>query len=128
MSEKALTPTECLVIIAYFGFLQSINGKRVNSSVGEGGKGEFGHSRQEKGSNSMERPNYTLEDLLAQVPKDHSNAEKATTASFGPPRKEAGSYPLKRPDYTLKDLLDQITEDNLHEDVDAGPPVGNEVW
>ena len=127
MSEKT-SITECLIIIAYFGFLQSVNGTYVDSAAEDSGIGGFGPSRQEKGSNSMEHPNYTLEDLLAQVPKDHSNTEKATTASFGPPRREAGSYPLKRPNYTLKDLLDQITEDNLHDEVDAGPPVGNEVW
>jgi antitoxin MazE len=30
--------------------------------------------------------------------------------------------------YTLEELLAQSTEENRHEEVDWGPPVGNEVW
>ena len=34
---------------------------------------------------------------------------------------------VSKPTYTLADLLAQITEDNLHDEVDPGPAVGNEV-
>ena len=34
---------------------------------------------------------------------------------------------VSKPTYTLEDLLAQITEDNLHDEVDTGPAVGNEV-
>ena len=34
---------------------------------------------------------------------------------------------VSKPTYTLADLLAQITEDNLHDEVDTGPAVGNEV-
>ena len=30
--------------------------------------------------------------------------------------------------FTLKKLLAQITKDNLHAELDAGAPVGNEIW
>ena len=43
-------------------------------------------------------------------------------------RPERVRGPLKPPKYTLKELVDQITEDNIHEEVDTGPAVGNEVW
>ena len=28
----------------------------------------------------------------------------------------------------LEDLLGRITEQNLHEEIDSGPPVGEEIW
>ena len=115
-------------MIASLGYLQSINYEQSDQSPVEKVVSEFGPPHNEKGSGSLKRPDYTLEDLLAQIPEDQTNARKAQAAPFGPPRKEKGSYPLKRPNYTLKDLLDQITEDNLHDEIDAGPPVGKEVW
>ena len=128
MSEKTFTFTECSILIAYFCYLRSVHREQTDEFRAEKGVSEFERTCNEKGSNSVKRPNYTLEDLLAQIPEDCTNDKKVQAAPFGPPRKEKGSYPLKRPNYTLKDLLDQITEDNLHDEIDAGPPVGNEVW
>ncbi len=128
MSEKTFTFTECLIVIAYLCYLQSVNQEQADRSPVEKEVKGFGPPRREKGSDSIKRPDYTLEDLLAQIPADNSNSKKAKDAPFGPPRTEKGSYPLKTPDYTLKDLLDQVTENNSHDEVDSGPPVGNEVW
>lgn len=128
MSEKTFTSTECSILIAYFCYLRSVHREQTDEFHAEKGVGEFESTCNEKGSNSVKRPNYTLEDLLARISEDRTNNKKVQAAPFGPPREEKGSYPLKRPNYTLKDLLDQITEDNLHDEVDAGPPVGNEVW
>ena len=36
--------------------------------------------------------------------------------------------PMKKPAYDLETLLNQVTDDNLHAEVDAGDPVGNEGW
>jgi len=36
--------------------------------------------------------------------------------------------PLPRSKQTLKQLLSKITEDNLHDEIETGPAVGNEVW
>ena len=36
--------------------------------------------------------------------------------------------PAKRTKYRLKDLLRQVTSKNIHAEVDAGAPVGREVW
>lgn len=35
---------------------------------------------------------------------------------------------IKVPRYTLEELVAQITEENRHDEVDWGPPVGNEFW
>lgn len=31
-------------------------------------------------------------------------------------------------EYTLGELVDGITDENRHDEIDAGPAVGNEVW
>ncbi len=36
--------------------------------------------------------------------------------------------PVETAEYTLEELLTRVTKDNLHEEVDAGPPRGREVW
>ena len=87
MSENMFTSTECVIIIAYLCYLQSVNREQT----------------------------------------DRPPTEKEVS-EFGPPRREKGSDSIKRPDYTLKDLLDQVKENSSHDEIDTGPPVGNEVW
>jgi antitoxin MazE len=36
--------------------------------------------------------------------------------------------PVTTPVYDLDKLLDQMTPETFHEEVDFGPPVGQEVW
>ncbi|HWM90121.1 MAG TPA: AbrB/MazE/SpoVT family DNA-binding domain-containing protein [Thermoanaerobaculia bacterium] len=36
--------------------------------------------------------------------------------------------PIEPRSFTLSQLLAQITDDNLHQEVETGPAVGNEVW
>lgn len=36
--------------------------------------------------------------------------------------------PVEEPELTLKHLLTGITKENIHNEVDAGLPVGNEIW
>lgn len=33
-----------------------------------------------------------------------------------------------KPEYTLAELLSQVTPENLHQEVETGAAVGNEVW
>ena len=33
-----------------------------------------------------------------------------------------------KPSYSLEELLGQVTQDNLHQEIETGPAVGNEVW
>ena len=95
-------------------------------------------TRTEEPRIRVRKPDYTLEDLLAQLPKSEtpeSNADAETAAAKGyatqPVREypeEAYDFEFEDPGYTLEDLLAQVTEDNRHEVVDFGPPVGKEVW
>ena len=128
MSEKTFNFTEVLIVIASLGYLQSINREQTDQSPAKKEVSEFGPPRNEKGSDSIQRPDCILEDLLAQMSEGNANNNKAKAAPFGPPRTEKGSYPLKRPGYTLKDLLDKVKENSSHDEIDTGPPVGNEVW
>lgn len=46
-------------------------------------------------------------------------------------REEGGRIiiePVRAPVYDLHRLLDQMTPESFHEDVDFGPPVGQEAW
>jgi antitoxin MazE len=36
--------------------------------------------------------------------------------------------PVPAPAYDLDELLDRMTPDTFPDDVDLGPPVGNEIW
>ena len=127
MSVNTFTFTECVIIIAYLGFMQSVDRELTNKSPAKKEASGFGPARREKGSDSIKRPDYTIEDLLEQIPDDHSNSKKAKDEPFGPHRAEKGSNSVKRPDYTLKDLLDHVKENSSHDEIDTGCPVGNEV-
>ena len=64
-----------------------------------------------------------------QIPEGTSQGKDAETAVPNRSIPEEAYSPVKvrKPTYTLSDLLDQVTEDNLHDEVDTGPAVGNEV-
>jgi antitoxin MazE len=36
--------------------------------------------------------------------------------------------PLQTPAFSLEDLLAAVTAQNIHEEIDSGTAVGNEVW
>ena len=36
--------------------------------------------------------------------------------------------PISEKEYSLDELLEVITEDNLHSEIDAGKPMGKEIW
>ena len=78
---------------------------------------------------NVSKPTYTLADLLAQIPDDTSQGEETETAvpNRSIPEEAYSPANVSKPTYTLADLLAQITEDNLHDEVDTGPAVGNEV-
>lgn len=128
MSEKKFTFAECVIVVACLGFLQSVDREQSDQHPIKIKADTFGPPRNEKGSDSVKRPDYTLEDLLSQMPECNSNNKSAKDVPFGPPRTEKGSDSIKRPDYTLKDLMDQVEENCSQDEIDTGPPVGNEVW
>ncbi|MEM9951708.1 MAG: AbrB/MazE/SpoVT family DNA-binding domain-containing protein [Chloroflexota bacterium] len=36
--------------------------------------------------------------------------------------------PIQSKQYNLEELLAEVTEDNLHEEIDTGDILGNEIW
>jgi antitoxin MazE len=73
--------------------------------------------------------------LALRVPKAFADeigasAGKAAemTVSNGKLVIEIARSPRRKRRYTLDKLVAGITPDNRHEEIDWGPPVGNEVW
>ena len=85
MSKKTFTFTECLIVIAFLGYQQFINREQTDQAPAEKKVSEFGPPRNEKGSDSIKRPDYTLEDLLAQISEDNANSNKAKSCSIWSP-------------------------------------------
>ncbi len=90
-------------------------------------------TRTEEPRIRVRKPDYTLADLLAQLPKSetpesNAGAKGCATQPVREYPEEAYDFEFEDPGYTLEDLLAQVTEDNRHEVVDFGPPVGKEVW
>ena len=85
MPLETMSSQECLVIFAYLNFLQSLNRKQATASAveGEAKTDEFGPPRREKGNYPLKRPNYTLDDLLAQVTEDNVHEEIDTGPAVG---------------------------------------------
>ena len=88
-----------------------------------------------KESRSVPPPDYTLDELLTNIPESDVSDKKGVVASTDvpPPKKERG--PVPPPDYTLEELLANIPEPSSKapkpdssDEVDTGRPVGKEVW
>ena len=89
----------------------------------------------EKKNKPVPPPDYTLEELLENIPEPSLPDEKMAAANSDmlPPKKEC--KPVPPPDYTLEELLANVPEPNCKtlasrssEEVDTGKPVGKEVW
>ena len=69
--------------------------------------------------------------LAIRIPKpfaEEAGLEKTSTVDLSVIDGKLVVLPIQEPSPTLKVLLAQITEENLHDEVDTGPSVGNEVW
>ena len=68
--------------------------------------------------------------LAIRIPKSYAKDIDINQGSVIDISKENDSIVLKpkRKKEKLSDLLSQITKDNLHEEIDAGKMVGNEIW
>ena len=80
--------------------------------------------RPEKVGRPVTRPRVKLSDLLAQ----EANSTESGDDPFKLHRPEKVGRPVTRPRVKLSDLLAQESDDTAAEEVDTGPPVGNEVW
>ncbi len=142
MFLETISSQECLVIFAYLNYLKTLNGKLNRQSPGvehvkpanrKLPRPEKPH-RQERAPRPLKTPKYTLKELVDQITENNVRCNPVKAAKLKqqrpekPHRQERAPRPLKTPKYTLKELVDQITENNVHEEVDTGPAVGNEVW
>ena len=84
--------------------------------------------RPEKVGRPANLPRVKLADLLAQDPDAKGSDDAANVAPFKRHRPEKVGRPATLPRVKLADLLVQETDDTASEEIDTGPPVGNEVW
>jgi len=69
--------------------------------------------------------------LALRIPKTFAVDAKLENDSFVEISMVEGKIvimPVPAPSWTLDELLANVTEDNLHNEVDTGSAVGNEVW
>ena len=67
--------------------------------------------------------------LAVRIPRSFAQDIQLTEGSQVDVRLEDGNLVLvPRTNLSLADLLSGVTKENLHYEVDAGAPVGREVW
>ena len=69
--------------------------------------------------------------LALRIPKPMAVELKLDQDSAVEIRQENGYImliPVRKRRFNLDELLDKIDDSNLHEEIDSGKPVGNEVW
>ena len=84
--------------------------------------------RPESVGRPVTRPRVKLADLLAQDADITGSDDPIKVAPFKPHRPERMGRPATLPRVKLADLLAQETDDAASEEIDTGPPVGNEIW
>ena len=84
--------------------------------------------RPEKVGRPANLPRVKLADLLAQDADATGSDDTVNVAPFKPHRPEKVGRPATLPRVKLADLLAQENDGAVSEEVDTGPPVGNEVW
>ena len=134
MSLEMMSSQECLILIAYLGFLKSLNGENKKqtlvSEVIKAIENPSAHPEEahrpepvrQRGSKSGQ----TLQEFLSQTPDYKAHYRAVKEGKLKPHRPEPVRQ-RKKPQYTLEELLTQTTDDNSHAEVDTGPAVGNEV-
>ncbi len=91
--------------------------------------------RPKKETDDVPPPDYTLEELLADIPETKFSDKNMPVEDKDIPPANKETKPVPPPDYTLEELLANIPKHNLKtsqanssEEVDTGQPVGKEVW
>ena len=105
--------------------------EKCRTEIEEGNEAEFSMNVQnypKEVSLSGPLPHVKLADLLAQETALNGSSETLpfTSSNQHLPEEVSLSGPL--PHVKLADLLAQETDDASSEEVDTGPPVGNEIW
>lgn len=84
--------------------------------------------RPEKVGRPANLPRLKLSDLLAQNTDTTGSNDAASTSSFRQHRPEKVGRPATLPRLKLADFLAKEADDTDAEEIDTGPPVGNEIW
>ena len=69
-----------------------------------------------------------LAQLLEHEQKYNTQCDTVTSSHLMPHRPENIGHPIGLPTLKLSDLLQEEPENTDSEEIDTGPPVGNEVW
>ena len=134
MSLETMSSQECLMLIAYLGFLKSLNGEyKQQTPLSEVIKPTKNSPSRPEGAHRPEpvrrrgrKSGQALQEFLSQTPDYKAHCSDVKEGKLKPHRPE----PVRRrknPKYTLEELLAQTTDDNSHAEVDTGPAVGSEV-
>ena len=134
MSLEMMSSQECLILIAYLGFLKSLNGENKKQTlVSEVIKATENPSAHPEGAHRPEpvrqrgnKSGQTLQEFLSQTPDYKAHYRDVKEGKLKPHRPEPVRR-RKKPQHTLEELLAQTTDDNSHAEVDTGPAVGSEV-
>ncbi len=133
MSDVKITTQECVIFFAFLNYIKMPKEYRV--SIEKSGCNEEMKSavcdkphRPEPVRNRSKKPEYTLDDLLSQMPEYKDFFEAVKSGKLKPHRPEPVRTRSKNPKYSLDELLSQLNDDNRHEEVETGSAVGNEEW
>ncbi|MDE0017519.1 hypothetical protein F4141_24405 [Candidatus Poribacteria bacterium] len=126
---------ECLIFIAYVKYFRtssvprSAGDRQVNTSLVPSRAAKDVPSKPHRTSppRRRQKPKFTLEELLSQMPDYDLFCEVVKSGKFKPHRTPPPPR-RRKPKFTLKELLTQMPDDGGHNEIDTGPPIGNEVW
>ena len=126
---------ECLIFIAYVKYLRtssalrSAGDRQVNASLfpSRAAKDVPSKPHRTPPPRRRQKPKFTLEELLSQMPDYDLFCEAVKSAKLKPHRTPPPPR-RRKPKFTLKELLTQMPDDGGHDEIDTGPPIGNEVW
>lgn len=69
--------------------------------------------------------------LALRIPKpfaEDADVEEGTVVDLSVSDGKLVASPSRKPRVALRSLLAKITKTNIHEEIETGPAVGNEVW
>lgn len=69
--------------------------------------------------------------LALRLPKkttDFLNLKEGSSVDFDFDKNQIIIKPKKEKEITLKELVDKITPENIHKEIEAGGPIGKEIW
>ena len=127
---------ECLIFIAYVKYLRtssvprSAEDQQVNASMvpSDAAKDVLNKPhRTPPPPRRRQKPKFTLEELLSQMP-DYDLFCEAVKSGKLKPHRTPPPRRRQKSKFTLEELLAQMPDDDGHGEIDTGPSVGNEVW